>query len=153
MSYEYSAILLAVIVAAAVVAYIVFRPKMDPKMQAMADLAYQCAGELLGIKDNGKPPPVTRRKKGISQGGGVTRIGEYRYSNLPLIGPILERIWVLDSVAIIFRLTAHEMAHCRRRRAGLKKDHGPVEMVERKADEWAQRHATELAAALKKLGG
>ncbi len=151
------AIMFAIPAAGVVLAWLALRLLWpDKRANDLADLAWQCAGELLDMP-GGTRPPVSLRKEPKGNA-----IGNYASIPLPLIGPLFQRIWVVDigggyyaKPGGIFKNTAHEMTHAKRRQAGKPND-GEVtaEKIEAAADAWAAKgHATELAAALKKLGG
>lgn len=157
MNIQGIAIMFAIPSAGLVLAWLALRLLWPTKRaNAMADLAWQCAGELLGMK-GGSCPPVSLRKKPKGK-----TIGNYAWLGLPLFGPAFQRIWVVDigvgtygKPEQIFANMAHEMTHAKRRQAGKPND-GEVtaEKIEAAALGWAAKsHPNALAQALAKLGG
>ncbi len=109
--------------------FLFIRVKMDPRVEELARLAFECSADILGIKPKGKPPPV-RLKKERWKISGVMVIGNYKRYRIPGIGIMVwERVLVLNSKGIFPNL-GHEMAHVHRARRGEKVREAEAEMVE-----------------------
>ena len=97
--------------------YLFIRTKMDPRVKALADLAYKAAADLAGLPARGSTPPVNL-KDGPWEHRGVTIIGNYKWAGA--FGKVFwDRILVDRRPARIWEILVHEMTHAVRRRNGL----------------------------------
>ncbi len=109
--------------------FLFIRVKMDPRVEELARIAFECSADILGIKPKGKPPPV-RLKKERWKIHGVSVVGNYKRYRIPGIGIMVwERVLAHISEGT-FRTLGHEMAHVHRARRGEKVTEAEAEMVE-----------------------
>ncbi len=129
--------------------FLFIRVKMDPRVEELARIAFDCSADMLGIKPKGKPPPV-RLKKERWTISGVSVVGNYKGYRIPGIGIMVwERVLVVKSKGI-FRNLGHEMTHCHRKRRGEKTTEDEAEIVEATID--ARCGGARISHLLAKLG-
>ncbi len=130
-------------------AYFIFalvRTKMDPRVSALADLAYKTAAEITGLPARGNTPPV-----GLMDGRwetrGVSVVGNYKWTGA--FGKVLwDRILVIKNPSHIWVILVHEMIHAVRRRNGFASSEAAAYASKAQAIEMV---TPEVAALLEEL--
>ena len=115
-------------------AQIIFRPKMNSKVENLAEAAWNCAAKITGLPKKGSTPKVDL--KSDKWNGNV--IGNYKWFKLFLkFGPVIwDRILVTSNPRYpIFSNLVHEMTHAIRRRNGKSSTEVASEEAERLANE------------------
>lgn len=137
---------LGTIILGIIIAFFLFRVKMNPKVKDLADLAYKAAAEIAGVKPKGSTPPVGL-KKAPWELRGSTIIGNYK--SFGFFGKVLwDRILVVKDFAYIWSNLVHEMTHAVRRRKGLPSSERAAEAAEALAN---GMRTPEVNAAMEKL--
>ena len=136
----YIFIIMAVVVAILLAAFLFLQPKMDPRIKKLAELAYKTAGEINDLPVRGSSPPVRLRKK---PKGNI--IGSY-WALTSFKKVLYDSIWVVNNERFMWPNIVHEQTHAIRRRNGLGSSEAKAERAEAMANH--PQYRTPLVEAL-----
>jgi len=137
----FALMLVGLVVPFAALYFFFLRIKTNPRVEPLAQAAYEFAADVLGVEAKGSPPPVVLKKARWNN-----RVGEYKRIALPFGIVLWDKISVVADASSIFRNLAHEMAHALRARAGKKSTEEEAEMIELAA--WQYRLTNEQISTL-----
>ena len=120
--------ILAAIPTIGLIIYVLNRPKRDKRVDGLAQKAYECAADIMGVEAKGKPPAVS-----LKNAPWDNVVGRYTYRRM--FGFLwYEQIEVVDDVSYIFSNLVHEMTHVLLERAGMTNNEILPEATEAAAD-------------------